>query len=1148
MNLQKESNEVLKKVIILGIIYCLRKMKNSCFAALLFVVFAFQLSAQNQRSFRSLSVKDGLSQSEVTGIAQDREGFMWFSTTFGLNKYDGYTISIYNKDRQGIYEVPYYAYYDVVSDKKGNLYVAGDNLMKYNWKTNRFVVVPNLPKIREMHIDNQGSVWFVSLNYSDACFIDSAGKNFRQFTHDPNNNKSIQGKIVTSMFIDGKERLWVGFDDIPGVSCLYLENYYKQEKKAEFLYYPTRGKVTVIYTSAGRTMFVDHLGNLYRYDETQKTPVLVTDAFAGYVVTSAIEDVKGNVWFATANQGLLLWNPVLRMRFNYNTGNSNLPSNFIRRLYLDRSGVLWMSTANGIAYTDTYAKLFNTYRYIPGYSKSLPEKSVIGVGCDEKGILWVSTDKGLALINEKNDEVKLHRQIFPEGINRHLEDAKITSLVPYVEGSMIAAGQEVNILNPEQKSVLFTVPDIQETLDKEKWAGTLVHYGRTTGNYWIGSKNAGLFCINDPSYASLPYGSLGRMSEKVIRYSWITEVSKEAIWALWEDNEGILWIGSSVGLVAYNTNDNTSELFLNNPNDPNSLSHNSVRCLYQDSRGLLWVGTEAAGVNVFNKKTRKFVRYSTADGLCNNNITGILEDKKARMWISTRNGLSCFDPNTKVFKNYNYSHGLPSNEFNYFAFCRTRDGRLCFGTADGLVSFIPDSITDNPVPPRTLITKLYLYNKEVNVNEKVKGKIILAKPVHQTESIELLEHRHKILSIEFAAIHYAAPEMIQYAYKLEGFDHDWRYTTAINRVAHYTNLGAKNYTFRVKACNLDGIWDETGASLQIHVLPPFWKTWWFRIFMVILLVASVFLIFYGRLKQIEYQKKKLQELVDKQTEEIREKAKSLELANEQLKIQQQELQETNVQLEEKHEEINAQKEELAHQAEELRKANATKDKFFSIIGHDLRNPMYAINGLAKMLKEGGVEMDKAQLMEIYTMLEQSSAGVVALLENLLTWARAQSGRVDYKPEKFDLSEVVASTIQVLRMNAENKGLKLTSEVSPNTMVYADKNMVTTIVRNLINNSIKFTKEGGVTVLCSDENGMKKVVVKDTGIGMTEEVKNKLFRIDVHHTTQGTSGEAGTGLGLIICKEFVEINRGKIWVESEPGKGSSFIFTLPVPVM
>ena len=385
----------------------------------------------------------------------------------------------------------------------------------------------------------------------------------------------------------------------------------------------------------------------------------------------------------------------------------------------------------------------------------------------------------------------------------------------------------------------------------------------------------------------------------------------------------------------------------------------------------------------------------------------------------------------------------------------------------------------------------------------------LTQSIGTTKEI-VLRYNQSVLSFEFSMLNYYHPEKNQYAYIMEGFEKEYNYVGNRN-VANYTNLDPGEYTFRVKGANNDGVWNDTGTSIRIIILPPFWATWWFRLMLIIFIVAVIVVVFRVRMAVIRRQNEILEQQVKDRTHEIM-----------------------------------LQNEEIAAQAEELKILNSTKDKFFSIIGHDLKNPFYAINGLAAILKEKDQEMPQEQRLEIVTMIEDSSKNASALLENLLTWARSQSAKIAFSPVSFSVAQVVNECFSLLQVNAEKKNIRLVSEVSAGAFVFADRNMITTVIRNLVNNALKFTGEGGtITVGCSTESGNCRIVVADTGVGMDESTLNKLFRIDENVTTKGTSGEGGTGLGLIICKEFADKNNGRISVESVVGKGSGFIVSLPI---
>jgi signal transduction histidine kinase len=384
---------------------------------------------------------------------------------------------------------------------------------------------------------------------------------------------------------------------------------------------------------------------------------------------------------------------------------------------------------------------------------------------------------------------------------------------------------------------------------------------------------------------------------------------------------------------------------------------------------------------------------------------------------------------------------------------------------------------------------------------------------------------------------------------MEGFEKDWNFTNSSRRYVTYTNLDPATYTFRVKASNNDEIWNETGVSLKITILPPWWKTLWFKLISVsaiIFLFAAFFLI---RVRGLKKQKAMLEKSVLLKTTELQEK-------NETLIKQAEKLSNSNLLLEERQEQIEIQSKELVSQKEvlikmneELHALNASKDKFFSIIAHDLKNPFNIIIGLSGILKEDGKSENPIAAKETASAINSSAVQTYRLLENLLDWANSQRGKISFNPEPINLSKIVKEEFNTLDDVAKGKNIELASYVESSIVIEADRNMIKTILRNLISNAIKFTNRNGkVEVRAVIENKFAEITVHDNGIGMSEETMHKLFRIDANLTTRGTENERGTGLGLFLCKEFVEKHGGKISVESKPAHGSVFRFVLPVPVI
>jgi signal transduction histidine kinase len=332
---------------------------------------------------------------------------------------------------------------------------------------------------------------------------------------------------------------------------------------------------------------------------------------------------------------------------------------------------------------------------------------------------------------------------------------------------------------------------------------------------------------------------------------------------------------------------------------------------------------------------------------------------------------------------------------------------------------------------------------------------------------------------------------------MEGFEKDWNYTDASRRYVTYTNLDPGEYTFRVRASNNDEVWNNKGTSLKIIILPPWWKTLWFEIIMISAVIFIIFTIFRSRVRILKNQKILLEKSVAIKTAELNE-------------------------------------------------LNASKDKFFSIIAHDLKNPFNTIIGFSEMMKESIRLNDSATFYEYTEMINTSAIQTLRLLENLLEWANSQRGKISFTPVPVILAEIINDEFSMIEEMATGKNIELKNFIVDSLTIVADKNMVKTILRNLITNAVKFThKNGMVQVSAVANENHVEISVSDNGIGMSRETMAELFRIDANISTRGTENEKGTGLGLFLCKEFVEKHNGKIWAESEEGKGSTFKILLPL---
>jgi len=586
-------------------------------------------------------------------------------------------------------------------------------------------------------------------------------------------------------------------------------------------------------------------------------------------------------------------------------------------------------------------------------------------------------------------------------------------------------------------------------------------------------------------------------------------------WLFFEDFEKNVWISTTAGLNFYDCKTNSFKNY--------NFNKNVISAFCKGKDGNLWVGTSTNGVYFCKPDGTILYTYDISNGLPSNIIQSIIEDIAGNIWISSNGGISRFDRKTKKFRNYSKEDGLQGDQFKQQSSLITRKGEIYFGGYNGFNSFYPDSLKDNDFIPPVYITDFQLFNREVPVG--VNGSQF---QTHISEAKEIkLNWKQSVFSFTFSAINYTYPEKNKYAYIMEGFEKEWNYTNVSRRYVTYTNLNPGEYTFRVKASNNDGVWNEKGVSLRIIILPPWWKTVWFRSIMISTFIFVLVFVYISRVRHLKNQKILLEKLVTVKTAELNER-------NEMLIKQTEKLNESNLLLEERR-----------YHIEEL---NASKDKFFSIIAHDLKNPFQSIIGFSQMQKEEIKSGDRGAI-EVYAGLINTSAiQTYRLLENLLEWANSQRGKITFNPVPINLMEILNEEFIVLNDIAIMKNIELKSSFPYDIIIKADNDMIKTILRNLISNAIKFThKNGMVEVRAMLEDRNVEISVSDNGIGMTNETMAKLFRIDANLSTRGTENEKGTGLGLFLCKEFVEKHGGKIWVESESGKGSTFKFLIPLDI-
>lgn len=933
----------------------------------------------------------------------------------------------------------------------------------------------------------EGRFWFSS---EQGLFSYSEGEEEITEHHFP----GYSDNVAVFCLYESKDKIWVGTRDEGLFECSKMSGEIKKfNYKFPFIksIYEDEKDNLLIGDIEGLKIFINNSSEIYSYQPAGDTK----ESISATSVDAIYEDIQGNLWFGLRFGGVNLAYFDKGFRYlDYPTKDPNVGKTIIS-MASNGSNYVWVG-----AYTNGLEKIDIKNKTAVFYQCNVPGS---GVRCGSTYELFFE------------DETTLWIGSYFGGLQRcDMNTGKFTYYVNDPRNPNSLSGNDVRSIAMDR--------------DKNMW---IVSHGYGL-NKWNRRENT--FTRYQHSHADS--GSLAN--------DWAFHVIC--------DSRNYIWVATPGGLSVMRNNRNFYT-YKHNPDDTTSICSDEVFTVFEDSKGQIWAGTRE-GLCKLVLSENHFLRYTVNEGLIDNYVCSILEDGSGNLWISGKMGITKLNPLTGYAESYAKGDGLQDNEFAENSCLKTQDGYLFFGGMNRGTWFHPDSIKRNTTPPRVYISNLKFFNRPVGIDGET-----LNKSIRYTDEI-VLSYKQKVITIEYVALNFIHPENNKYAYKLENFDKGWNEVEG-KREATYTNLAPGKYTFRVKASNNDNYWNETGASLKIVIRPPFWGTLWFRLFASFIALILVSVIFYIREKQNKLRNLKLEKMVETRTIELQKKNRILsqktrelnasnlllEERQEQIMQQTEELQAKNEQLFEASEELREQKEILEQTNIKLTELNAMKDKFFSIIGHDLKNPINVIKGFSELLTQDYEQLDNDKRKYYLKHIDRTIDKTHNLLEDLLSWAQTQNGRLETYPVSINMHQMISKNIILFNQQALEKNVKLNALLENNSIVcYADQHMVDTILRNLISNALKFTREGEVTIKCSDhsDSNYMLVSVKDTGVGIEESEIDKLFRIDMSISSSGTSGETGTGLGLILCKEFVEKNGGKIWLESTYGVGTEFFFTLP----
>jgi signal transduction histidine kinase/ligand-binding sensor domain-containing protein/CheY-like chemotaxis protein len=871
--------------------------------------------------FEQLSVEHGLAQESVLAIAQDKQGFIWLGTQAGLTRFDGYRTVTYKSAISDPRSLGDNWIRVLHLDPAGQLWVGTDGgLDRYDAASKTFThFLPHESAqrgngnrhLRAIADDGLGGLWLASAD--GLHHFDPATARFTSWHHDPADAGSLANDQVNALARDAAGRLWVGtatgLDMLaPGASRF---QHYAIDAGGDSKF----NAVLALQVDSAQTLWIGTLGGLEQWrllgSEPQRRRLGLREGLKPDVsITTLYVDAETNVWVGTQADGLFRWLPPENRLVQYRhqfSDNHSVADNQISALFRDRVGTFWVGTWNdGASRVDMGSGGFARIVRQPDTPNSLSDNKVRAIVAEARGQLWLGSSGGLNLYDPVSGEGKVWRHD-PLRANS-LSDDQVTSLWREKNGNMWIGGRaginHLNVATGKISALSFVRGDPASDTIRNI-------VGDRSGVLWIASRG-GLHRL-DPA----------TMDVRTFRHdpSDSASLSDNVVRPILEDRRGQLWIGTFNGLDLLDRKTGKFRHFRRDPADPFSLSHDEVHYLYEDGRGTIWVGT-AAGLNkmeVAADGAIRFRRYLRKDGIADDAIASILPDDAGNLWLSTNSGLSRLNTQTGLVRNYSGADGTIEGAYFDGAALRTPDGTLYFGGFNGITAFSPSEVRENSVAPTVAITDFQIFNKSLKPGQG-EHPDVLKTAIEHTSALTLPES-DSVFSLEFAALHYAAPQRNRFAYQLQGFDEDWVVTDSSKRFATYTNLDPGTYTFRVKAANKDGIWNDNAATLEITIEPPFWKTWWFRSLLGLLALGAGYVAYKGRVRSLHHQQQRLEQLVSSRTAEIEQKNLLLQQQKQELEQRRLEAEAQRAEAEQRRVDTERQKQEVERQKENVEQAH-----------------------------------------------------------------------------------------------------------------------------------------------------------------------------------------------------------------------------------
>ncbi len=1093
--------------------------------SLILGLFFYQLSLNSQElAFRHITKDDGLSNNSVYKILKDSQGFMWFGTLNGLNKYDGQRIKVYDHDPQEPNSISNGSIQALMEDSRGYLWIGTkDGLNKYDPVKDEFVVYKHDPtdlnslshnEITDISEDMHGYLW-VATRGGGLNRLDVNSREFQQYRYDPKDPHSIGQDDINVIHTDTSGYLWVGLNG-KGLDLLEPETgefYHLRYDQGDLSTNLENNLVRGIYQDESGSLWLSTKGGLNRLTfPSGNLPTMgrmlepAAYQFKHYgidhtasgksinaVVRKVIGGIEGDLWMATYGGGINRFDPASR-KFQHiqrdRKSIEGLNHNVIWDLYLDEGQqILWIGTdGGGVNQLNLQSKPFHHIPFDNAVSTIMEAY--------EEGHLWVGTsgdDNGLYRIDPITGKREhWEKQRVPK---KGPSSNRITNLARDPQGAIWLAtdNKGVNLLkegNEGQPIFKHLSHQPNNPLSISYDAVSYVHVDRR-GILWVATSK-GLDLIDTKSLSVSRWEDMPGED---------TDLDKDALSIIHETRDGAVWIGT-YGACLYQltpdgrkSNGYTVDIHKYDLKDSTTVSSNKIYDIHEDHKGNIWFATQK-GFDRYQRDSDSFKRFAH---LYKGIVLSILEDAKGTLWMGSANGLLRFDPVSEKIAIFNKEDGIKNRGLRKNSALNAKNGQLLFGGTEGITLFHPDSIHISEFRPVIKFTDLKIFNRSYKtrrVGTSDNSNVYLDKHINHTESVHL-DYTDRSLTIEFSALDYQNPDKIAYSYRLKGFSDEW-VSAGNDAKAEYTNLDPGRYILEVKATNHDRVWSSYPASLALNIPPPPWKTWWAYTVYTLLSVMTAYLI--------------IRAFIARERQKARLELEKMEM-------------------------------------EKGQELNAMKSRFFVNISHEFRTPLTLIAGPVNDLLENSKDPGSIRALEI---VDRNCKRLKRLIDQLLDLSKLEVSKLEINKTAEDLYGLLRVTSSSFSSSAEKKQIEYHISI-PNNSLYAfiDGEKIETVVYNLLSNAVKFTPPQGRVKISAEVKEMEGeqslcLTVEDSGLGLNKDEKDKIF--ERFYRVDEQSAKEGTGIGLTLVKELVALMDGTLSLESEKGKGSCFSVTLPIELV